>query len=375
MYRFIRPTIPSPDSWLPYLEQSYEQKFFSNFGPLATLLESRLSSVYDPRRSAVAVSSATAGLTACLHALGVKGKVVVPSFTFAATAQAVVLAGCEPVFCDVEEETWLLAPDELRKLIEEHQPVAVMPVRSFGMYHDCSRIAEVCAAHSLPLILDSAPAFGGKLDGAQPSFVGEDNTFEVFSFHATKVFGVGEGGVIFAPKSYEEAVRRAVNFGLQSEDVLTVAGNAKLNEFTAAISLAVLDNIATAVKNRQQIASNYQAAFSGAKGIAHTWDTALSPWQTFPIVLEPEIKTEEVVRAAADFGLELRRYYYLPLHQTTAFSSCVTGEMKTTESLSAQIVCLPVYSDMSKAEQEEIVEIFLKSLRKASENAQHLSAA
>lgn len=375
MYRFIRPTLPAPEAWLPYLEQSYEQKFFSNFGPLARLLEARLSSVYDPRRAVVAVSSATSGLTACLHALEVQGKVIVPSFTFAATAQAVVLAGCEPVFCDVAEDSWLLDTEALRELITEHQPVAVMPVRSFGMYQDSAPLAELCKEYSLPLVIDSAPAFGGSLEPETENFTGEENTFEVFSFHATKVFGVGEGGAIFAPRSYEDAIRRAVNFGLQSDDVVQVAGNGKLNEFTAAISLAVLENLKGMVCHRQEIAARYKDALTNRKGVEHLWAFELSSWQTFPVLLSEGVKTETVVSVAAELGLELRRYYYLPLHQTKAFHHCVAGPMGVTESLSARIVCLPVYSDMTPDEQSEITELFLTALNRTLKLSEHLSAA
>jgi dTDP-4-amino-4,6-dideoxygalactose transaminase len=365
MYRFIRPTIPEPQHWVPYLEQSYAAKYFSNFGPLATLLEQRLCSVYDSRRVAVGVANATAGLTACLHALGKQGKVVIPSFTFAATAQSVLLAGSEPVFCDVNEDTWLLDPEELERIILKEKPVAIMPVRSFGMYHDCSALAGLAKEYHIPLVLDSAPAFGGDLQSAMRRFPGEEETFEVFSFHATKVFGIGEGGVVFCPPVFEERFRRAVNFGLHGPDVVAVGGNAKLSEFNAAVALAMLDVLAPCVERRKSIARGYREALIEVSGVTHVWPETLSPWQTCPVLLRQGVDVDFVVSETAARGLELRRYYHLPLHQTTGLRCYADGRLPVSEDLSERIVCLPVYSDMRDEEQAEILSIFLDVLARA----------
>src|SRR5947209_5092077 len=106
MLPFIRPTVPPPDAWLPYLRPSYDQRVFANRGPAVRRLEAALETKYGgPEREAVLVSSCTSGLTAMLCALGASGRVVIPAFTFPATAQAVLQSGCRPLFCDVSPQT------------------------------------------------------------------------------------------------------------------------------------------------------------------------------------------------------------------------------------------------------------------------------
>ena len=116
MYPFIRPTIPPPEAWLDVLAAAYEERRYSNFGPVGSRLEQELEQKYlSPDRSAVLVSSGTAGLIAVLLALDVRGAVAMPSFTFPATASAVALAGCRRLFVDVSSETWELDLAQLER--------------------------------------------------------------------------------------------------------------------------------------------------------------------------------------------------------------------------------------------------------------------
>src|SRR5207248_1648525 len=143
-------------------EEAYTLKRFSNFGPVVVRLEDELTRKYGNGRRAVLVASGTAGLVAALVALDVQGPVVVPAFTFPATAQAVLQAGCTPVFCDVAAETWELDPEALEHLLRTEKVAAVLHVRSFGFCRDLGGVEAIARRYGVPLLVDSAAALGGK---------------------------------------------------------------------------------------------------------------------------------------------------------------------------------------------------------------------
>ncbi len=129
LIRYIRPVLPSPKEWTPYLEESYAAGYFANFGPTVRRFEQRLRKEYARERAVVTAPNATNGLLVALQALGVCGKVLIPSYTFPATAHAVLMAGCTPVFCDISEDTWELDPAAVAKALQDPDIRAVMAGR------------------------------------------------------------------------------------------------------------------------------------------------------------------------------------------------------------------------------------------------------
>lgn len=306
MIRFIRPTLPPPAEWLPFLEPAYEQRVFSNLGPVARRFEAALTERYGgSSRQAVVVSSGTAGLTVALLALRVSGTVVVPSFTFPATAQAVVQAGCQPVFCDVSRHTWELAPEALRAVLDEYTVSAVVHVRAFGFCRDLGPVAEIAAAYRIPVVVDAAAALGGRLSDS--TLVGTQGDLEVFSMHATKVFGIGEGGVILCEPRHAAALRRAANFGIQDGDVCGRGLNAKLSEFHSAVGLAVLRHVDDFIAARHRVVTRYRDAFEAEPRVCIPADTGLAPFQTFPVLLDTAELADRAVEACREHGVEVRR--------------------------------------------------------------------
>jgi dTDP-4-amino-4,6-dideoxygalactose transaminase len=272
----------------------------------------------------------------------VRGKVLLPSFTFPATLQAVEMAGCDPVFCDVSAETWEAGCDEIRPWLDRGIH-AIVGVRSFGLCRDFSLLSEECARRSIPLVLDSAAALGGRLPNGQ--LVGGQGTMEAFSLHATKVFGIGEGGVVFAEPSQAARLRQAINFGLNGETV-SRGFNGKLSEFAAAVGLAVLDRFDLFLQVRRRRAARYGELLQQYPDFRCPRDPGDPPWQTFPVRLPEGFDAGEFVRKARDAGLELRRYYRPALNPNPV-----------AQALARQMVCWPVYSDMTCEEIESILAI------------------
>jgi dTDP-4-amino-4,6-dideoxygalactose transaminase len=362
MLRLIRPNVPAPSRWIKHLELSYAAAQFSNFGPLARQFESRVEKTFDGSRSVLTVNSCTDGLTAMLTAMGASGKVVLPSFTFAATAQAVLRAGCTPVFCDCSRETLGLSGKHLEQILSSEKIAAVMPVRVFGFDHDLSPVEDIAKRFSVPVIIDSAGAFAFNGVRSLLKFAGRQGDAEIFSFHATKLFNVGEGGAVIAKPSWLASLRSAVNFGLEEGTVVRGGLNAKLSEFHAAIALTMLDDIGVFLEHRQKIADEFYAAFSKLAGVERCWPGGEGAWSLYPLLLAKGRDPQDILVKAAALGLETRRYYYPALHRMPHFKPWVTAELPASDDISSRMLCLPLFSDMSADESQFVITVIKQVL-------------
>lgn len=357
---YIRPLIPRPEAWTGFLKESYETGYYTNFGPVVREFESRLKHKYARNRVAVSCPSATAGLVAALQAWGVKGKVLIPSHTFVATAQAVLMAGCEPVFGEISAETWELDPIEAQRVIETQDISAILYVRVYGFGHDLSAMQNLARAHRIPLIVDAAAALG--TSASVSGHVGQQGDIEVFSLHATKVFAIGEGGMSFLPTERDGALRRASNFGIQYPyEVVGPGLNSKLSDFQAAVGLAVLEHIDDYVGHRQGIVQRYHDVLSRQPWVQTAPNPELSPWQSYPLRLRADVDPARVVARAMEQGLELKRGYHLPLHRTRYLSRFAMSPLPVTDAVSGSMICLPVYSNMPAETCEQVLEIVARA--------------
>jgi dTDP-4-amino-4,6-dideoxygalactose transaminase len=335
---FLRPRLPRPEAWIPILEESYGKHWFSNFGPVHDRFKSALESTYvQAAREAIPTANCTVGLAATLCALDVKGSVAVPSFTFAASVQAIRMAGCEPVFVDADPSTWHVSLPALRYVIETQRIAAVMAVRSFGFCFDLSPVAALCREASIPLIVDSAAALGGRF--ASGPAVGSQGDAEVFSMHATKVFAVGEGGVVMIRSDFAPRVRSAINFGFAGDTLLERGFNGKLSEVHCSIGLSMLDAIDAEIAARSSLAQWYGELLAGS-GLQLPGDDVVGrpPWQTYPVLMPSEAVAERVVADAAAAGIQLRRYYRPALHRAYGRNS-ECPDLPVSDHLAQCMVC------------------------------------
>lgn len=364
MLRFIRPILPPPEEWAPHLEETYARRHFTNFGPAVTRLEQSLAATYGAGREVILASSATTGIAASLLAFGVRGRVALPAFTFPATASAILQANCTPVFCDVRADTWELDETGVGRAHREAPLSAVVAVRAFGLCRDMTPLANQTRCWGIPLIIDAAAALGGQLLSGE--YVGCQGDAEVFSLHATKAFGVGEGGAIFAPPDRMAAIRRACNFGLEGGDVACPGLNAKMSDFHAAIGLALLPHFPAHVARRRSVANAYRRLIADLGGTTASPDSGWPVWQTFPVLLPSSFDAQQFVADAADNGVELRRYYHPALPETKWLRSRCPP---VSTDLSRRMVCLPVYSDMTREELMRVSGVVRKSWRQQSRQA------
>ena len=355
--RFIRPVVPLPDQWRAWLETAYEQRWFSNFGDLSVQLEQGLAERYGAGRKVLACASGTAGLTAALLALNVRGRVAMPAFTFPATLQAALAAGLTPVLVDVDADTWVMTPETLMPAWREGIN-GVLAVRPFGLCHDFTPLQSLCREQGVPLLIDAAAALGGVLPDGTP--VGTQGDMEVFSLHATKVFAVGEGGVIFSDDGYWPALQRAINFGLVHGVPQCRAINGKFSEFHAAVGLAMLEVFESHVEHRRRLAARYRSALGGRIHARFAEPAGQPVWQALPMCLE-QPRGRELVTAANARGVELRQYYTPALTSTPLAGYCRALDCPNSEALAKRMVCLPLYSDMTDGECDLVIDVVLRA--------------
>jgi dTDP-4-amino-4,6-dideoxygalactose transaminase len=372
--RFQRPKLPPAGEIECYFAASREVRWFSNEGPCHRLLSERLSAFLGGEISVVLTANATLGLVLALRTLlGERPRgslVLVPSFTFPATAQAISWNGLQPRWVDVEPDGWHLDPSALRDSLTAHgeRVAAVLACSTFGAaptreQSDAWRAA--CEEAGVPLIVDSAPGFGASDEHGV--LLGRQGDAEVFSFHATKPFAIGEGGAVTsADPDFAERLAAMTNFsfGTHREIRSSYGLNAKLSELHAAVGLAVLDRFEEVLSARRARAALIRAELEPA-GYRFQAGARGSTWQFVP-VLAPTVEVRETVLALAGVRQVEIRGYHTPLHTLPAFAGSSPAELVVTEELARRSLSLPLANDLPESQIQRIVALLLESVGAAS---------
>ena len=343
-----RAYMPDTESVLPYLHQIDAARWYSNYGPLLLGLEARLAERFGAPTTIATVSSGTVALTVTLQALvertgraGSGGYCVLPSWTFVATAHAVVQAGLQPWFVDVEPETWMLDPDALRPLLRTAPGVlrAVIPVAAFGRMPDLSAWERFQSETGLPVLLDAAAAFDRVDEAPFPTMV---------SLHATKILGVGEGGFIATrDPALAATIRERTSFGFRgNREARVVATNAKLSEYAAALGHAGLDRWPATRMRYMLSAQRLRIALIGEPEVVFQPGWGAEWISTTCIVGLPNGAADHVEAALAAEGIETRRWWGAGCHLAPAFAGAPRTALPVTERLARSTIGLPFAVDM-----------------------------
>lgn len=338
-----RPFMPAADAILPYLERIDAKRWYSNFGPLLMELEARLAARFTRPTLACTAANGTQALTLALTALGAKpgGLCAMPSWTFVATAHAVIQAGLIPWFLDVDPVTGVLDADHVReRLARAPGPVsAVIPVAAFGKPLDPAPWARLSEDTGLPVVIDAAASFDSVNAAPVPTMV---------SLHATKALGVGEGGFIASEDAgFIDRFRALTSFGFMGDrEARFVAHNAKLSEYTCAVGLAALDQwastrtayIMTAQRLRLSLMHTPAVRFQPGWGL---------DWVSSTCVVElPEGSADAVEAASRAQGVDTRRWWGHGCHTSRAFASYPADPLPVTARLASGSLGLPYFADM-----------------------------
>jgi dTDP-4-amino-4,6-dideoxygalactose transaminase len=367
--RFQHPELPDGADIERYLVLARDARWFSNGGPCHQLLRDRLERFLEHRCNVVLTANGTMGLVLALRALlgerPAGSLVIVPSFTFPATVEAIRWCGLQPLWVDVERSGWHLDPQALSDALTGHgsEVAGVLACSTFGTAPSKSQAAawrELCSQAHVPLIVDSAPGFGSRdEDGGQ---LGTQGDAEVFSFHATKPFAIGEGGAVTtSDPALAKRLTALTNFGFDpSRAVGDAFGlNAKLSEIHAAIGLAVLDRFDAILAARRTRAERMRSQLEPA-GYRFQAGSRSSAWQFVP-VLAPSLEVREEVLAAANRQAIEIRTYHPPLHRMPVFASHPShGQLTRTDELAERSLSLPLANDLSDEQVARIVTLLLE---------------
>lgn len=302
-------------------------------------------------RHCVAVSSCTTGLMLTYKCLGLKGDVVVPSFTFMATVSALVWAGLRPVFADVDLGTTNLDPASAEARITP-DTTAIVAVHNFGNPADIDVLQAVADSHGLKLIFDAAHGFGSLYQGRP---VGPQGDAQVYSLSPTKLLIAGEGGIVATNNDeLAEQLRMGREYGNSGNYDSAFAGiNARMPEFNALMGLHSLRNLEAAAHRRNEVVTIYREELGDLPGIGlqQVRPGNRNSYKDFSVVVDPDafgMSRDDLALALAAENIDTRKYYEPPVHRQTAYAAFATNEelLDNTELLASRSLSLPIWSHM-----------------------------
>jgi dTDP-4-amino-4,6-dideoxygalactose transaminase len=321
---------------------------------------------------AVAVSSCTGALHLSLVVLGISegDEVVVPSLSFIATANVVRYVGATPVFADVDETTQNLSAATIEPVLTSRTR-AVILVHQGGVPADLDAIRELCAPRGIEIVEDAACALGATYKDRP---IGSHSPLVAFSFHPRKVITTGEGGMMVTSKeSYARRVHRLRDHGVNInaadrhaspqpvlEEFPETGFNYRMSDLQAALGLVQLSRLDRIVTRRRELASRYQKAFADAANLRTVSDPSYGTtnYQSFWIVLEKDfpLTRDEMLRKLMSCGISARRGF-MAAHLEPAYSELPHGDLSVTEYLTHRSIILPLFHELSEAEQDQVIDV------------------
>ena len=367
------PDMPSPQALMPWLERMQSARHYSNFGPLVRELEAEFAQRFAlPVEQVTTVANATQGLELVLQALGLPtgARVLLPTFTFVASATAVLLAGLVPVLADVDPCSWMMTPDIARAACAGVRIDAVLTVATFGMPHDMQAWQQFEQDTGVPVIVDAAAAYGSQwLQGAQGTLV--------FSMHTTKSLPAGEGGLVVSTRPGLAArVRQLSNFGINLDPeaglpvgALAHAGtNAKMSEYHAAIALEMLGRWELHAEERRNLHDSLRQDLNLASNRSLVWQAqgggACLMAPTLLCAQLPSEKARDRLEQACRQARITTRRWYQPLlqHMDVLHKHCIVLETPHAEMLARTLLGLPFFMSMSCEQRRDILDVMRESM-------------
>lgn len=297
-------------------------------------------------------------LEAALDLLEPKGgEIITTPFTFASTTQAIIRKGFIPVFCDIDRANFTIDSEKIQDLINS-KTVAILPVHVYGNICDVDGIEALSLKYNLPVIYDSAHAFGVKYKSQSIAAFGRIN---MFSFHATKVFHTVEGGALtFNNKNLQEKFDAIKNFGIDyAGNVSYIGGNAKMNEFQAVVGLSNLKRVDKIIIKRKIISELYDSLLKNIDSIElyKISKDIESNYAYYPILITSDKKSAKGLLNYLEINkIYARRYFYPLTSEFPIFEDRFeSNHTPIAKYVSERVLCLPIYDSLKKSQVEYIV--------------------
>lgn len=354
-----RPNIGDRGRFLQRVNDLLDRRWLTNDGPLVREFETRIAA-HVGTRHCIAMCNATVALEIAARALGFKGEVIVPSFTFVATAHALQWQEITPVFCDIDPRTHNIDPARIEALVTP-RTTGILGVHVWGRPCDIEAIAEIAARRRLGVLYDACHAFGAT-HGGRP--VGGFGDAEVFSFHATKFLNSFEGGAVTTNSDeVAERMRLMRNFGFAGYDRVIYPGtNGKMAEIAAAMGLTSLesaDEFIATNRRHHEIYCRELARLPGACLIRYS-ENERNNFQYVILEIEPGLAgldRDQLVRILHAENVLARRYFHPGCHRHEPYASYFPNArlvLPETERLTSRVMSLPNGTGISD---EEVVRL------------------
>lgn len=353
-----RSSMPNFEEYIEEIKDLWDSHWLTNMGVKHKQLEKELSQ-YLNIPNVTLFTNGHLALECAIAAFELTGEVITTPFTFASTTHAIVRNGLEPVFCDINPEDYTIDTDKLESLITD-KTSAIIPVHVYGNVCNIEEIERIAKKYNLKVIYDAAHAFGVTV---KDEGVANFGNASMFSFHATKVYNSIEGGAIaFKNSNLRKALNDIKNFGITGpESVEYVGGNAKMNEFQAAMGLCNLRHVNKEIKKRQLVVERYISNLQEIKGIklVKPQKDVKSNYAYFPVVFDGhKLSRDQVCEALKDQKIFARKYFY-PL--TSSFE-CYKDRFSPEETpvakyIADRVLTLPLYADLALEDVDRICNI------------------
>ena len=357
-----RSSMPEFEEYVEEIKDMWTTHWLTNMGPKHKLFQEKLKEYLNVENIELLVNGHMA-LELTLQAMNLQGEVITTPFTFASTTHAIVRNGLEPVFCDIDPETFTIDVEKIEELITD-RTCAIMPVHVYGNICNVEEIARIADKYELKIIYDAAHAFGETYHDVG---VGNYGDASCFSFHATKVFNTIEGGAVcFKNQSLGAKLYELKNFGIHGpEEVSAVGANAKMNEFCAAMGICNLRHVEKEIDKRKNITLLYREYLEGVNGLIlnKKQKGVKYNYAYFPIVIDERLfgaSREEVADRLKQNDIVARKYFYPLTNQFECFhNKYKTFNTPVAMHISKRVLTLPLYADLSEENVKKICEIIL----------------
>ena len=358
-------SIPDFDEYIEEIRPIWNNHWLTNMGEK----HQKLQSVLEEYLSVPHVTLYTNGhlaLENMIAALNLPkgGEVITTPFTFASTTHAIVRNGLVPVFCDINDKDYTIDAEKIESLITD-QTVAIVPVHVYGNMCDVKSIQNIADKYGLKVIYDAAHAFAVKYKNISSACFGDAS---VFSFHATKVFNTIEGGAVcYKDDTLVQLLNDQKNFGIHGpESVAYVGGNAKMNEFQAAMGICNMRHLENEIAKRKKIVKRYVEHLENIKGIKipGIQKNVESNYAYFPVVFDGYKYTRnEVLEKLAEENINARKYFYPLTNGFECYRNYPTAGTEKTpiaQHIALRVLTLPLYADLAIEDVDRICRIILR---------------
>lgn len=358
-----RSSMPNFEEYCEEIKELWETHFLTNMGAKHKQLEKDLLN-YLKTSNITLFTNGHLALECIIAAFDLPkgGEVITTPFTFASTTHAIVRNGLKPVFCDINSEDFTIDVSKIESLITE-KTCAIVPVHVYGNLCNVEEIGKIAKKYNLKVIYDAAHTFGVEKNGIGVSNFGDAS---MFSFHATKVFNTIEGGAVtYNDSTLKKKLNDLKNFGITGpESVEYVGGNAKMNEFQAAMGICNLRHVDGEILKRKAVVERYRERLENVEGIklSVVQEGVKSNYAYFPVVFDSYKYTrDEIFEKLGAENIVARKYFYPLINDFECYrDKYSSNETPVAKHIADRVLCLPLYADLELEVVDKICDIILK---------------